>query len=244
MQSEGMLAGPELPRWGRLAMAATGIAGSGTFLAVNFSNLPLYGDSLQAFARWAPSHHAEADHSIGLLLLTYLLYLVFAVYIATVAGRRGGWSALMARIAVTAVAARFAVEITQLTFLTTASSSLLSASGTARVDFGETLDAFASQLAVTSLIPHMVFLGAVGAAMLASRAVPAWLAWLTLAGAAIHAWAFLAVTTGVPVGPLGLVWYASIIGWPLVTSVTLCLLTAAGRDVRMRPVATAIADPR
>lgn len=219
----GRAMNPELPRWAKLAMAATGILGSGTFLVVNFSNLPLYGDSLDDFARWAPSHQPDAQHQIGWLVLTYLLYMTFAVYLTYVAGDRSGWSALMVRIAMTAVAARVAIEVTQLTFLTTASSALLT-SGPVQVDFSGALGTFARQLAVTSLIPHMVFLGAVGAAMLASRTVPVWLAYATLAAAAIQAWAFLAVTVRLPVGPLSSAWYASLLLWPVVTGVTLFVL--------------------
>lgn len=233
MHSLGTVDEPALPRWGRLAMAATGILGTGTFLIVNFSNLPLYGDSLDSFARWAPSHQTDAQHSIGWLLLTYLLYMTFAVYVTCVVGGRGGWSELMVRIAMTAVAARVAIEVTQLTFLTVASSALLT-SGPVQVDFGGALGMFARQLAVTSLIPHMIFLGAVGAAMLAGRTLPVWLAAVTLAAAAIQAWAFLAVTVRLPVGPLGAVWYASLPLWPLVAGVTLFVLGLSKGDGRRR----------
>lgn len=216
-------------------MAATGIVGTGTFLAVNFSKLPLYGDSLDSFARWAPSHRVEAGHAIGLLFLTYLLYMVFAVYVANLVAGGAGWALLMARVALTAVGTRFAIEITQLTFLSAAASNLLSPGNSSPVSFAGALGIFASQLAVTSLVPYMVFLGAVGVAMLASHVVPVWLAWTTLAVAAIHAWAFLAVTVGVPVGPLGFVWYASIFGWPLIASVTLCVFTITRRETAALP---------
>jgi hypothetical protein len=166
--------------------------------------------------------------------------MTFAVYVTCVVGGRGGWSELMVRIAMTAVAARVAIEVTQLTFLTTASSALL-ISGPVQVDFGGALGIFARQLAVTSLIPNMVFLGAVGAAVLAGRTLPVWLAVVTLAAAAIQAWAFLAVTVRLPVGPLGIVWYASLPLWPLVTGGTLFVLGLNKRDGRRRPTTAGVA---
>ena len=197
-------------------MSATGVVGTATFLAVNLTNLPLYGDDLEPFARWAGAHQSDARHLVGLLLLTVLLYAVFAVYVASSVGNRGPWSALMVGIALMAVAARVAIEVVQLTFLTAAAS--------VQVDLTGPVGAIGSQLAIASLIPHMVFLGAIGAAVIVGRLLPAWLGWLALAACVVQVWAFLILFAGVPAGPLGIVWYASIPAWPLVTGMTLFVL--------------------
>ena len=222
MASIGLARDADLPRWGRLLMSATGIVGTATFLAVNFTKLPLYGDDLQPFARWAGAHQSDARHLVGLFLLTVLLYAIFAVYVASSVGNRGPWSALMARIALMAVAARVAIEVVQLTFLT--------AAGSAQLDLSGSLGVIGSQLAIASLVPHMVFLGAIGAAVLADRALPRWLGWLALATCVVQAWAFLILFAGFPAGPLGLVWYVSLPAWPLVTGVTLFVLAMRKPD--------------
>ena len=222
MGPTGSVSDADLPRWGRLLLSATGIVGTATFLAVNFTNLPLYGDDLQPFARWAGAHQSDARHLVGLFLLTVLLYAVFAVYVASSVGNRGPWSALMVRIALMAVAVRVAIEVVQLTFLT--------AAGSVQLDLGGPVGAIGSQLAIASLVPHMVFLGAIGAAVIVGRSLPTWLGWLALAACVVQAWAFLVLFAGVPAGPLGIVWYASIPVWPLVTGATLFVLAIRKDD--------------
>ena len=221
MASVGVVRDLDLPRWGRLLMSATGIVGTATFLAINFTNVPLYGDALEPFARWAGTHQSDARHLVGLLLLTVLLYAVFAVYVASSVGDHGPWSALMVRLAVMAVAARIAIEVVQLTFLTAAGSS--------QIDLSGSLGVIGSQLAIASLVPHMVFLGAIGVAMLAGRELPRWLGWLAVAACVVQAWALLVLFAGAPAGPLSLVWYVSIPAWPLVTGVTLFVLAIRTR---------------
>lgn len=225
MTPTGSVRDTDLSVWARLPMSATGIVGTATFLALNFTNLPLYGDALEPFARWAGTHQSDARHLVGLLLVTVLLYAIFAVYVASSAGNRGLWSTLMIRIALMAVAARVAIEVVQLTFLTAAASEQLDLSGS--------VGAIGSQLAIASLVPHMVFLGAIGVAMVAGRALPTWLGWFALAACAVQAWALLIFFAGVPVGPLDLVWYASIPAWPLVTGVTLFVLAIRKENPRL-----------
>ena len=109
-------------------------------------------------------------------------------------------------------------------------------------DFGGAMAQLGSELSGLSLVPFAVFLVAVGVSALISRAVPAWLAWFTLAVAGIHVIAIVLGLTGVSAGPMlvafGYVWFASIPAWPLVTSVAL-LISAFRRPGMALRAATA-----
>jgi hypothetical protein len=227
-----------LPRWGRLAMSATGVVGSVTFFVVAFSpNLPMYGDSLTSWGSWAESHELDARRLAGLLLLTFALYLVFGIYVVTLVMGTNPWSALLVRVAIVAIGVRFAIEVMQV--------SVLSVPATADPrDFGGSMADLGAALSVMSLVPHAIFLGATGTAAVVSRAVPAWMGWFTLAAAAIQAVALLAGVAGIPLSPIGAVfgpvWFGSIPGWPLVTGVALLLSAIRRLDTRAIPAAAAI----
>jgi hypothetical protein len=233
----------DLPRWARLAIAATGVVGTGVFLLVVFSpNLPMYGDSLNDWSRWAATHQSDARHDISILFIAYMLYMVFGVYVATLMRTPDASTGLLVRIATVAIGAKFAIEMMQIAVL-----SLPAEAGSQ--DFNRSMAQLGTDLSVLSLVPFAVFLLAVGAAALISRVVPVWLAWFTFTVGAIHALAVVLGLTGAPnLGPIlvayGFAWFTSIPAWPLVTAV--CLLVLAVRD--SKPVtetgsAVAAAEP-
>jgi hypothetical protein len=214
--------------WVRLALPATGVAGTVVFFLVAFSpNLPMYGDSLNDWGRWAATHHADARHAVAILLLAYLLFMIFGVYVATLIGRNEPSTRLLVQIATVAIGVKFAIEMVQVAVLNVGTE-------VAAQDFNRSMAQLGTELSVLSLVPFATFLLAVGGAALISQAVPAWLAWFTLTVGAIHAFAMVLGFTGPPpLGPalmaFGLVWFASIPLWPLVTSVTL-IVVAFRRD--------------
>ena len=228
-----------LARWSEAAMSATGIVGTAVFLVLTFNpNLPMYGDSLGDYARWAPAHQADAHHLLGLLLPAVLLYMVFGLYVATLVGSRDAWTGLMVRVAIVAIGVRVALELIWISILA------VPASEPAQDYLGSMADLGAGP-SVASLVPHAVFLGAVGIAALVSRAIPVWLGWLTLAVAAIHASALVVGVVVIPLGPIGpvfgLVWFLSITGWPLVTGVALFLIALLRMDAKsLRPSMTTL----
>lgn len=208
---------PELPRWGRLTMSATGVAGTALFLLLGFgTNLPMYGDSMVDYGRWASAHQPAARDELGLFLLTYVLYLVFGIYLAAVAEGRGPWSELLTRIALVAVGVRFAMESLQITILSVPASTNGS-------EFDASLAQLGSLLSAFSLFPNVMFLAAIGASGLASGAIPRWLAWFTAGVAAVQL-TFMLLGLVDPRANAVLItfaalWFLSIPGWPLVAGV-------------------------
>jgi hypothetical protein len=228
--------GADFARWARLAMPATGLVGTAVFFLVVFSpNLPMYGDSLGDWGRWAPTHQSAARDAVAILLLAYLLYMVFGVYVATLVGRGDPGMATLVQVATVAIAVKFAIEMMQIAVLAVPET------GDAK-DFGGSMAQLGSVLSGLSLVPFAVFLVALGVSALISRAVPVWLAWFTLAVAGIHVFAFVLGLTGVSASPMlvafGYVWFASIPAWPLVTSVAL-LISALRRPGMALRAATA-----
>jgi hypothetical protein len=222
----------DLARWARLAMPVTGVVGTAVFFLVVFSpNLPMYGDSLSDWGRWAPTHQSAARDAVAILALAYLLYMVFAVYLATLVRRSDPSTATLVQVATVAIAVKYAIEMMQIAVLAVPET------GDSK-DFGGSMAQLGSVLSGLSLVPFAVFLVAVGVAALMSRAVPAWLAWFTLAVAAIHIFAIALGLTGVSASPVlvvfGFVWFASIPAWPLVTSAALLIsaLRRPGTDLR------------
>src|SRR5579859_5884956 len=219
----------ETSRWPHLVWAATGVVGTGVFFLVAFSpNLPMYGDSLNDWGRWAATHQSDARHEVAILFLAYLLYMVFGIYVATLVRRSDTWTPLLVRVATVAIGVKFAIEMMQIAVLNLPTEA-------ASQDLTRSMAQLGTDLSVYSLVPFAVFLLAVGASALISRAVPVWLAWFTLTVGAIHAFAmFLGLTGPPPLGPIlvafGLVWFASIPAWPLVTAV--CLLVVGIRDFK------------
>ena len=213
--------------WARLALAATGIVGTVVFLVGALtSNLPMYGDSLTEWGPWAATNQSDARHEVATLFLAYLLYMVFGVYVATAVRSSDPWTTFAARAATVAVGVKFTIEMMQIAIL-----NVPTAAGSQ--DYGRSIGQLGTELSVISLVPFAVFLLAVGASGLISRAVPVWLAWFALAVGALHAFAMLLGLTGPPpLGPalmaFGFVWFLSIPAWPLVTGVTL-FIRALGR---------------
>jgi hypothetical protein len=228
--------GADVARWARLAMPATGVVGTAVFFLVVFSpNLPMYGDSLGDWGRWAPTHQSAARDAVAILLLAYLLYMVFSVYVATLVRRRDPRTDALVQVAIVAIAVKFAIEMMQIAVLAVPET------GDSK-DFGGSMAQFGSVLSVLSLVPFAVFLVAVGVSALISRAVPVWLAWFTLAVAGIHVFAIVLGLTVISASPMlvafGYVWFASIPAWPLVTSVAL-LISALRRPGMALRAATA-----
>jgi len=227
--------GAGLARWARLAMPATGVVGTAVFFLVVFSpNLPMYGDSLSDWGRWASTHQPAARSAVAILLLAYLLYMVFGVYVATLVRRSDPTAAALAQVAIVAIAVKFAIETSQIAVLS------VPATGGSK-DFGGSMAQLGSVLSGVSLLPFAVFLVAVGVAALITRAVPVWLAWFTLVVAGIHALAMALGLSGVSAGPMlvafGYVWFASIPAWPLVTGAALSVAAIRGIKLASRPVA-------
>jgi hypothetical protein len=211
--------GAEFARRAQLAVQATGLVGTAVFFLVVFSpNLPMYGDSLSDWGRWAPAHQLAACDAVAILLLAYLLYMVFGVYVATLVRRSDPVTAALVQVATVAIAVKFAIEMMQIAVL-----AVPEAGGSN--DFAGSMARLGSVLSGLSLIPFAVFLVAVGVSALINRALPVWLAWFTLVVAGIHAFAMVLGLTGASAGPMlaafGYVWFASIPAWPLVTSVAL-----------------------
>jgi len=228
--------GADLARWAPLVMPATGLVGTAVFFLVVFSpNLPMYGDSLGDWGRWAPTHQSAARDAAALLLLAYLLYMVFSLYVATLVRRSEPSTATGVQVATVAIAVKFAIEIMQIAVL------VVPETGGSK-DFGGSMAQLGSVLSVLSLVPFAVFLVAVGVSALISRAVPIWLAWFTLGVAGIHVIAIVLGLAGVSASPMlvafGYVWFASIPAWPLVTSVAL-LVSALRRPGMALRAATA-----
>lgn len=213
----------DLPRWARFVLAATGVVGTGVLLLVVFSpNLPMYGDSLNDWGRWAALHQAEASRDVTVLFLAYLLYMVFGTYVATLVRKSDSWTPWLVRVATVAIGVKFAIEMIQIAVL-----NLPTQIGSQ--DFNGSMAQFGAELSVLSLVPFAVFLIAVGASALISRAVPAWTAWFTLTVGAIHVFAIVLGLTGAPpMGPIlaafGFVWFLSIPAWPLVTAIGLLVV--------------------
>jgi hypothetical protein len=212
--------------WARLALAATGVAGTGVFFMVAFTPyLPIYGDSLSGWAPWALAHQADARHGVAVLFLAYLLYMVFAVYVVTVVRRGDRWTPFLVQVASVAIGVKFTIEMMLIAVLNIPTEL-------GSQDLSDSLAWFGTELSVLSLVPFAVFLLAVGTAALISRALPLWLAWLTLTVGALHTLAtVLALTGAYLVGPIqwflytfGVVWFMSIPLWPLVASVALIVL--------------------
>jgi hypothetical protein len=211
----------DLARWARLAMPATGVVGTAVFLLVVFSpNLPMYGDSLSDWGRWAPTHESAARDAVAILALAYLLYMVFGVCVATLVRRSDPRTDALVQIAIVAIAVKFAIEMMQIAVLTVPDTGDSN-------DFGGSMAQLGSVLSGLSLVPFAVFLVAVGVSALISRALPVWVAWFTLAVAGIHVFAIVLGLTVISVSPMlvafGYVWFASIPAWPLVTSVALVI---------------------
>jgi hypothetical protein len=228
--------GAGIARWARLAMPATGVVGTAAFFLVVFSpNLPMYGDSLGDWGRWAPTHQSAARDALAILLLAYLLYMVFGVYVATLVRGNDPRTATLVQVATVAIAVKFAIEMMQI--------AVLAVPATADPkDFGASMAQLGSVLSGLSLVPFSVLLVTVGVSALISRAVPVWLAWFTLAVAGIHVFALVLGLTGVSAGPMlvvfGYVWFASIPAWPVVTSVAV-LISALRRPGTAPRAATA-----
>lgn len=222
----------------RLAFPAVGIAGTTVFLVVAFtSNLPMYGDSVEDWGPWAAAHQSEARDGIALLFLAYLLYMIFGVYVATLVKKADTWTPVLAQIATVAVGVKFSIEIIQIAVLNIPAQAGVQG-------FGSSMAQLGTELSIFGLVPFALFLLAIGTAALISRAMPAWLAWLTLAVGSVHAFAMVLGLTGPPpLGPalmaFGFVWFLSIPGWPLVTGVALFI----GALITTRPAATLRAQP-
>jgi hypothetical protein len=184
------------------------------FVAAFSPNLPMYGDSLTDWGRWAPAHQLDARHIVGVLLLAYLLYMVFAVFVAILVRGDDSISALLVQVATVAVGVKFAIELIQVSVLSVPAWTSLK-------DFGGSMSQLGGVLSTASLVPHAVFLSAVAASALISRTLPAWLAWFTAAVGVIQVTAMLLAFTWIPPGPivvaLGTLWFTSIPAWPLVT---------------------------
>jgi hypothetical protein len=222
----------DLARWARLAMPATGLVGTAVFFLVVFSrNLPMYGDSLGDWGRWAPTHQPAARDAVAILALAYLLYMVFGVYVATLVRRRDPRTDSLVQVALVAIAVKFAIEMMQIAVLA------VPGVGDSK-DFGGSMAQFGSVLSGLSLVPFAVFLVVVGVSALIGRAVPVWLAWFTLAVAGIHVFAIALGLTMTSVSPMlvafGYVWFASIPAWPLVTSVVLLISAFRRPGVALR----------
>jgi hypothetical protein len=86
------------------------------------------------------------------------------------------WTEWLVRVATLAIGVKFAIEMMQIAVLT------LPTQIDSR-DFIHALAQLGTELSTFSLVPFFVFLLAVGAAALISRAVPVWLAWFTVASA-------------------------------------------------------------
>lgn len=221
---------------GRLTLSATGVAGTALFLVVMFlPNLPMYGDSMVEYGRWAQTHNAAARFEVGLLTLTYVIYLVFGIYFAALVRGGDALSTLLAQVALVAVGSRFAIEVIQVSVL------LVPATGTTQ-DFGGAVAQLGSVLSGASLMPHTVFLLAARAAALSSRSIPAWLGWYTVAIGAIHVLAMLFGFSGINPGPaaaaFGFLWFASIPAWPLVAGVALMVPALRRPGMSLAPAPT------
>jgi hypothetical protein len=233
--------GAETSRWARIAIAATGVAATAVFFLGAFTpNLPMYGDSLSDWGRWAAIHHSEARIGVSLVALMYLLYMVFGAYVATLVRGNDLWTHWLVRVATVAIGVKFAVEMMQVLIL-------ILPTQIASRDFIPALAQLGSELSVFSLVPFFVFLFAVGAAALISRLMPVWLAWFTLAVGAIHAFAMVLGLTGAPpIGvalmAFGVVWFLSIPAWPLVTAVGLIVVAVRGFKPATRTSSTAVAS--
>ena len=220
---------------GRLAMPAIGVVGTAVFFLVVFSpNLPMYGDSLSDWGRWAPIHQSAARDAVAILLLAYLLYMVFGVYVAALVRRSDPTTATLVQVATVAIAVKFAIEMMQIAVLAVPETG-------GSNDFGGSMAQLGSVLSVLSLVPFALFLVAVGVSALISRAVPAWLARFTLAVAAIHVFASVLGLAGVSASPMlvafGFIWFASIPAWPLVTSVALLIAALRRHGMALRVAA-------
>ena len=227
-------------RWARLTLAATGVAGTALFFLVALTPyLPIYGDPLDGWNLWAPAHQAGARHGVALLFLAYLLYMFFAIYVAIVVKKSDTWTPFLVRVATLAIGVKFTIEMMLIAVLnipTELGSQYLN----------DSMSRLGTELSTLSLVPFAIFLVAVGAAALISRALPTWLAWFTLAVGALHTVAMAIALTGPPpLSPIlidvGYVWFTSIPGWPLVTSVTLIVLAILRS--REAPMPTTLAQP-
>ena len=227
--------GAHFAHWARLAMPATGVVGTAVFFLVVLSpNLPMYGDSLSDWGRWAPIHQSAARGAVAILLLAYLLYMVFGVYVAELVRRSDPTTATLVQVATVAVAVKFTIEIMQIAILAVPETG-------GSKDFGDSMAQLGSVLSVLSLVPFALFLVAVGVSALISRAVPAWLAWFTVSVAAIHVFAIVLGLAGVSASPMlvafGFIWFASIPAWPLVTSVALLIAAVRRYGMALRVAA-------
>jgi hypothetical protein len=223
-------------RWAQLTLAATGVAGTGAFYLVTLRPyLPIYGDPIDGWALWASAHQADARHGVAILFLAYLLYMIFAIYVATVVKRSDRWTPFLVQVATLAVGVKFTIETMLIGVLNIPTDLGLQALNDSVAQLG-------TELSVLSLVPFAIFLLAVGAAALIGRAVPIWLAWFTLAVGALHTFATVVGLTGPPpLSPVlmafAFVWFISIPGWPLVTSVTLVVLAIKRSEPAPAPAA-------
>jgi len=167
---------------GRLAMPATGVVGTAVFFLVVFSpNLPMYGDSLSDWGRWAPIHQSAARDAVAILLLAYLLYMVFSVYVAALVRRSDQATATLVQVATVAIAVKFAIEMMQIAVLA------VPATGGSK-DFSDSMAQLGSVLSVLSLVPFALFLVAIVLGLAGVSASPMLVAFGFIWFASIPAW--------------------------------------------------------